>query len=73
MMVTPQVNILPKNIFSVKDIRNKLESLTEQDKIKFVSSMINTHQVIGEEIPIQQTTAVTELRTLKIISRSNFM
>ena len=60
-----QVNILPKNIFSVKDIRNKLESLTDQDKIKFVSGMINTHQVVGEEIPIQRTTAVTELRTLK--------
>ena len=27
--------------------------------------MINTHQVVGEEIPIQRTTAVTELRTLK--------
>ena len=60
-----QVNILPKNIFSVKDIKSKLESLTEQDKIKFVGGMINSHQVVGEEIPIQQTTAVTELRTLK--------
>jgi hypothetical protein len=27
--------------------------------------MTNSHQVIGEEIPIQQTTAVTELRSLK--------
>ena len=60
-----QVNILPKNIFAVKDIRNKLESLSGDDKVKFVDSMIHTHQVIGEEIPIQQTTAVTELRTLR--------
>ena len=27
--------------------------------------MMSSHQIIGEEIPIQQTTAVTELRTLK--------
>ena len=26
---------------------------------------MHSHQVIGEEIPIQQTTAVTELRTLR--------
>ena len=60
-----QVNILPKNIFSVRDIRDKLESLAGEDKIKFLDSMIHSHQVIGEEIPIQQTTAVTELRNLR--------
>ena len=60
-----QVNILPKNIFSVIDIRDKLESLTGSDKIKFLDNMMKSHQVIGEEVPIQQTTAVTELRTLK--------
>ena len=60
-----QVNILPKNIFSVKDIHQKLESLSGNDKIKFVDKMMSSHQIIGEEIPIQQTTAVTELRTLK--------
>jgi len=60
-----QVNILPKNIFAVDDIRNKLESLTSDDKIKFIDNMMSSHQVIGEEIPIQQTTAVTELRSLK--------
>ena len=60
-----QVNILPKNIFAVKDIRNKLESLSGGDKIKFIDGMMSSHQVIGEEIPIQKTTAVTELRTLK--------
>ena len=60
-----QVNILPKNIFAVNDIRNKLESLSGNDKIKFVDDMMSSHQVIGEEIPIQQTTAVTELRSLK--------
>ncbi|WP_145597831.1 hypothetical protein [Candidatus Pelagibacter sp. FZCC0015] len=60
-----QVNILPKNVFAVKDIRNKLESLTGTDKIKFIDNMIHSHQVVGEEIPIQQTTAVTELRSLK--------
>ena len=60
-----QVNILPKNIFSVSDIRNKLESLNQVEKVKFINSMINSHQVIGEEIPIQRTTAITELRTLK--------
>ena len=27
--------------------------------------MLHSHQVVGEEIPIQQTTAVTELRSLK--------
>ena len=59
-----QVNILPKNIFSVNDIRNKLESLNQVEKVKFIDSMIDSHQVIGEEIPIQRTTAVTELRTL---------
>ena len=59
-----QVNILPKNIFAVKDIRNKLEGLDGSDKIKFIDNMTNSHQIIGEEIPIQQTTAVTELRTL---------
>ncbi len=32
-----QVNILPKNIFSIKDIRNKLENLTSDDKIKFIN------------------------------------
>ncbi len=60
-----QVNILPKNVFAVQDIRNKLESLDGNDKIKFIDNMINSHQVVGEEIPIQQTTAVTELRSLK--------
>lgn len=60
-----QVNILPKNVFAVKDIRNKLESLTGTDKIKFIDNMLHSHQVVGEEIPIQQTTAVTELRSLK--------
>ena len=60
-----QVNILPKNIFSVRDIRDKLESLAGEDKIKFLDNMIHSHQVIGEEIPIQQTTAVTELRNLR--------
>ena len=71
MMVTAQVNILPKNIFSVSDIRKKLRKFNwYQDKIKFVRwSMINTsHQVIGEEIPIQQTAAITELRTLKFFT-----
>ena len=60
-----QVNILPKNIFSVNDINNKLEKLNIADKVKFVDSMINSHQVIGEEIQIQKTAAVTELRLLK--------
>ena len=60
-----QVNVLPKNIFSIKDIRNKLENLTVEDRIKFVDKMINSHQVIGDEIPIQKSTAVTELRSLK--------
>ena len=60
-----QVNILPKNIFAVTDIRNKLESLTANDKIKFIDNMMSSHQVIGEEVPIQHTTAVTELRSLK--------
>ena len=60
-----QVNVLPKNIFSVKDIHQKLESLSGNDKIKFIDNMMSSHQIIGEEIPIQQTTAVTELRTLK--------
>ena len=60
-----QVNILPKNIFAVSDIRNKLDNLTNQDKIKFLDSMISSHQVIGEENLIQQTSAVTELRSLK--------
>ena len=59
-----QVNILPKNIFSVNDIRNKLEKLNITDKVKFIDSMINSHQVIGEEIQIQKTAAVTELRSL---------
>jgi hypothetical protein len=60
-----QVNILPKNIFAVNDINNKLESLAGTDKIKFIDNMMSSHQVIGEEVPIQQTTAVTELRALK--------
>ena len=61
-----QVNILPKNIFAVEDIKEKLESLpTPSEKIKFLDSTISSHQVIGKEIPIQQTTAITELRTLK--------
>ena len=34
-------------------------------KLKFIDNMMSSHQVIGEEIPIQQTTAVTELRSLK--------
>ena len=45
-----QVNILPKNIFSVADIRDKLESLTISDKIKFLDNMMKSHQVVGEEI-----------------------
>ena len=60
-----QVNVLPKNIFSVKDINNKLESLSGNDKIKFIDNMMSSHQVIGEEVPIQQTTAITELRSLR--------
>ena len=60
-----QVNILPKNIFAVNDIRNKLEKLNSTDKVKFIDNMMHSHEVIGEEIPIQQTTAITELRALK--------
>ena len=60
-----QVNVLPKNVFSIRDIRKKLESLSGNDKIKFLDSMIKSHEIIGEEIPIQQTAAITELRTLK--------
>ena len=60
-----QVNVLPKNIFAVKDINNKLESLSGNDKIKFIDNMMSSHQVIGEEVPIQQTTAITELRSLR--------
>ena len=59
-----QVNILPKNIFSVSDIRNKLEKLNTADKVKFADNMINSHQIVGEEIQIQKTAAVTELRSL---------
>ena len=33
---------------------------------------MHSHQVIGEEIPIQQTAAVTELRTLKSSPEANF-
>ena len=39
--------------------------LEDVDKIKFIDRMTNSHQVIGEEIPIQQSTAITELRSLK--------
>ena len=60
-----QVNILPKNIFSIKDIQNKLENLNTVDKVKFINLMNSSHQEIGEEIPIQQSTAITELRSLK--------
>ena len=56
---------LQKNIFAVNDIRNKLESLSGDDKIKFIDTMMSSHQIIGEEIPIQQTTAITELRSLR--------
>ena len=60
-----QVNILPKNIFSVKDIKNKLQNLNTLERIKLVTNLNNYHQVIGEEIPIQKSTAVTELRSLE--------
>ena len=60
-----QVNILPKNIFSVKDIKNKLQNLNTLERIKLVTNLNNSHQVIGEEIPIQKSTAVTELRSLE--------
>jgi len=60
-----QVNVLPKNIFAVKDIRKKLEKLAPLDRVKFVEGMINSHQIIGEEVPIQQSTAITELRGLE--------
>jgi len=61
-----QVNVLPKNVFAVKDIRNKLENLAEpSERVRFIDSMSKSHQVIGDEIPIQQTTAITELRALK--------
>lgn len=60
-----QVNILPKNVFSVRDIRNKLQDLSPEDRIKLLDKMISSHQIIGDEIPIQKTTAVTELRSLR--------
>ena len=44
-----QVNVLPKNVFSIRDIRKKLESLSGNDKIKFLDSMIKSHEIIGEE------------------------
>lgn len=59
-----QVNILPKNIFSINDLRTKMESLNTVDKIKFADSYNTTHQIVGEEIPIQRSTAITELRSL---------
>ncbi len=60
-----QVNLLPKNIFAVKNLRNKLKDLSMPERIKFVDSMINSHQIIGDEILLQQTAAVTELRVLE--------
>ena len=60
-----QVNLLPKNIFAVKNLRNKLNDLSVPERIKFVDSMINSHQIIGDEILLQQTAAVTELRVLE--------
>ena len=60
-----QVNLLPKNIFAVKNLRNKLENLSMPERVKFVDSMINSHQIIGDEILLQQTAAVTELRVLE--------
>lgn len=59
-----QVNILPKNIFSINDLRIKMESLNTVDKIKFADTYNTTHQIVGEEIPIQRSTAITELRSL---------
>ena len=47
-----------------QDIRNKLEKLNTADKVKFADNMINSHQIVGEEIQIQKTAAVTELRSL---------
>jgi hypothetical protein len=60
-----QVNLLPKNTFAVKNIRNKLENLILPERIKFVDSMINSHQIIGEEILLQKSAAITELRVLE--------
>ena len=60
-----QVNLLPKNIFAVDNLRKKLENLDMPERIKFVDSMINSHQIIGDEILLQQTAAVTELRVLE--------
>ncbi len=60
-----QVNVLPKNIFAVKDIRKKLETLGTPERVKFVDGMIDSHQIIGDEVPIQQTAAITELRALE--------
>ena len=60
-----QVNLLPKNIFAVKNLRNKLKDLSMPERIKFVDSMINSHQIIGDEILLQQTAAITELRVLE--------
>jgi len=59
-----QVNVLPKNVFAVDDIRKKLEPLGAHERVKFIDGFNNSHQIIGEEIPIQQTTAITELRSL---------
>ena len=36
-----QVNVLPKNIFSVKDIYQKLENLSGNDKIKPTSTLLS--------------------------------
>jgi hypothetical protein len=60
-----QVNLLPKNTFAVGNIRNKLENLEQSERIKFIDTMINSHQIIGDEVILQQTAAVTELRVLE--------
>ena len=60
-----QVNVLPKNVFAVKDIQNKLEGLGTPERVGFIDNMNKSHQIIGEEVPIQQSTAVTMLGALK--------
>ena len=61
-----QVNILPKNIFSVRDIRNKLEkSLTGSDKIKFLDSMTKSMKLLEKKFQFNKLLLLTELRTLK--------
>lgn len=60
-----QVNIVPHNVFAVSDVKDGIKKLNGSDKIKFCKNLSSNETQIGINVPIQNSSIVTELKVLK--------